>query len=190
MMPLLPVSNRAVSAGRRSTQHQFAKAVDKVRRQTIMPNQESHVDWSVERIEEQVQVLIFGQFATLNPPAEGDVGFSSAGPEEALSEGGDEVLVALPSAKDGRNNSSTWTAKDFDELTHLLAHVRSNEARVGEVELSGRAAGECIRDENSLVRPPAINGSLTNACMGRHRFNRQVGKAVLSQKLQRAVQDG
>jgi len=61
----LPVLRRPVlaSAGIGSPEHEFAKTVDKVRSQTVVPYEEAHVDGSVERIEEQVQVDIAAQFA-------------------------------------------------------------------------------------------------------------------------------
>ncbi len=150
-----------------------------------MPYEEAHVDGSVERIQEQVQVLVRPEFTALNPAAERSVGLPPARPQEAFAEGGDEIVVALTSAKNSGNNASTWTAKNFDELTHLLAHVRKYEAGVGEVEFTGGAAGECIGDEHGLIRPPAINGGLANARVSSHGFYGQIGKAILSQEVSR-----
>ncbi len=154
-----------------------------------MPYEEAHVDGSVERIEEQVQVDIAAQFAAQNPATQCSVCLLPARPEEAFAESGDEVAVALAAAQDGGNNASTRAAKNFDELTHLLAHVRTNEAGIREVEFTGGAAGECVGDEHGFVWPPAINSCLAHVRMSRDGLDGQGGKAILSQKFQSAAQD-
>lgn len=155
-----------------------------------MPYEESHVDGSVERIKEQVHVHVMAQLAAQNPAAERGVGLAAARPEEAFAEGGNEISVALPCAKDGRNYAAALAAKNLDELSHLLAHVRANGAGIREVEFPGRTGGERVCDKCGLVGPPPVNRCLANVGMGRHIFNGQLEKAILSQKFQRAVEDG
>jgi hypothetical protein len=73
---------------------------------------------------------------------------------------------------------------------HLLAHVGPDGAGVWKVEFAGRTAGERIRNEGSFVRPPAVDRCFANAGARGDGFNGQFGKTVLSQKFQRAAQDG
>jgi hypothetical protein len=97
---------------------------------------------------------------------------------KALAESGDDVPVALAGGKNGGNDAPATAAKNLDQLTHLLAHVRANGAGIGEVEFTGGTAGKSVCDKGGLVGPPAINGCLANASMVCHGFNGQLGKAV------------
>jgi hypothetical protein len=112
------------------------------------------------------------------------------GHKEAVAEGGHELPVALASGQDGGDDPSARAAKDFDDLAHLQAHVRAQRAGIGEVQLPRGVAGEGIRNQRCLVRPPAVNRGFADVGVGRHIFNRQIGKTSLPQEFQGAVHDG
>ena len=101
-----------------------------------MTDEKSHVDWAVERIEKQIHVYILTQLAAQDPAPECGVGFLAAWHHEAFAESCDDISVALAGGKNGGNNASTAAAKNFDELTHLLAHVGADRAGIGEVEFA------------------------------------------------------
>src|SRR6202041_2486236 len=84
------VPARLVSAGIGSAEHEIAKTVDKVRSETVVPYEEAHVDGSVERIEEQVQVDVAAQFAAQNPAPQCSVCLLPGRQEERSAERGDE----------------------------------------------------------------------------------------------------
>src|SRR5271169_235135 len=144
-------------AGTGAAQNQFTKTVDKVGRQPVMPYEEPHVDGSVEGIQNEIHVDIFAQFAAQNPALERGVSLPAARPEEALAESRNELSVTLSGAKNRGNNAPAAAPEDLYHLTHLLSHVGANRTSIREVELPGRAAGERICNEGSLVRPPAVN---------------------------------
>ena len=73
----------------RSTQYEGAKVLDEFGRQAIVPDEKPHVDGTVERVEEEVEICVFAQLPACNPFTEGAVGFAAPRPQEPLSEGFD-----------------------------------------------------------------------------------------------------
>ena len=154
-----------------------------------MPDKKPHVDGSVERIEKQIQIGVLAQFAAPNSAAKRSVSILASRPHEALAKGRHYVCITLTRGQNGGYYASLPAAKDLDDSSHLLAHVRADRAGVRKVKFPYRTAGECVGDERGLVGPPAVNCCLAHAGVTCHVFNRQIGKAVFAQKFQRAAQD-
>jgi hypothetical protein len=155
----------------RSAQHQVAKTVNKLGRQTLVPDKESHVDRSIERIKKQIHVYVPAQFAATNSATKRGVCFQTPRKQEAFAKSGDQIWVALAAPQDGGNDSSTAAAKDFHQLAHLLAHVGIYRTRIWKVEGASRTVGECVCNQRGFVGPPAVNRRLTDAGMGRYILN-------------------
>jgi len=155
-----------------------------------MANEESHVDWAVERVEEQIHVHVFPQLAAQDPAAKRGVGLLAAWFQKTFAKRGDQLAVVLSRAQHGGDDASTPAAKDFYKLTHLLAHVRTDGTGVREMKLAGRATCKRVGNESGLVRPPTVNRCLAHAGVSGHSFNGQLRKALFGQEFQGAAQDG
>jgi len=155
-----------------------------------MLDEESHVDRTVERIEEQVQIDITAEFTTADAAFQSGVGFVAAWPQKTVTEGGDQILIALSGSQNCRHNAASLAAKYLDQLTHLAAHVGVYGAGVGKMKTTGNAVGEGVGDQGTLVRPPTIHGRFSNLGSFRDFFNGEAGKAGFTEKLQGCLQYG
>src|SRR5579859_3761490 len=173
-----------------SRQHESAKVVDESRTESIVLDQETHVDGAVQRIKDQVEVGVFAKFAAANGAMKGRVRFATAWPQEAVAKSSNQVFVALAGSEDGRDDASARTLEDFDELAHLLAHVGINRAGIGEAKPARGAAGKCIGDQRALIWPPAVHGGLADRGSTGYIFNGEIGESRLCESLQRAAQNG
>lgn len=178
------------TGGLRPSQNQLAKTVNKIRRHLVVTDKKSHVNRAVERIEKQIHIDVLTKFAATNSATKRGVSFQTPGHEETLTESGDEISVALAAAKNGGNDSAAPAAKDFDQLAHLLAHIRKEGAGIGEVKRTCRAVRERVCDQGSLIGPPAVNGRFADTGMSRHLFNGEIGKTMFSQNFQSTAQNG
>jgi hypothetical protein len=125
-------------------------------------------------------IHVRAQFAARNAPAKRLVCFLTAWLQRKRSRKAAMTSRSLwPAAENRRDNAPAPAAKDLDELAHLLAHIRVHGAGIREVKFPGRAAGEGIRDESSLVGPPAVNRCLPNIGVSRHIFDGQIWKAIV-----------
>jgi len=88
-----------------------------------MLDKKSHVDRTIKRIEQKIQIGILRQFTAPDCTLQRQVGFPAARPKEALTEVPEQSFVALPGSQDGRNDASHRTAKDFYQLAHLAAQI-------------------------------------------------------------------
>src|SRR6267154_2681721 len=164
--------------------------VDKVGGQFGVPDKESHVNRAVKRIEKQIHVYILAQFSATNAATKRGICFQPPWEQEAFTERGDQISVALSSPQDGGNDASTPAAKNFDQLLHLLAHVRMYGTGIWKVQGTRCASGEGICDKSGLVGPPAVDCCFANAGMSSHFFNRKIGETMSSQNFQRTAQNG
>src|ERR1700733_16311912 len=105
------------------SKRQFAQTVNEFGSQLIMANEKSHVDGTVERIENQIHVHILPQLAAEDPTAERGVGFLTPRLQETFAKSCDQVVVALSGAQHGRDDTPTAAEQYLHPLTHLLAHV-------------------------------------------------------------------
>lgn len=154
-----------------------------IRSQLVVLDEKAHVNRTVERIEKEVKVGVFAEFAAGDRAPESTIGLVSARQEEAFPECPNQISVALPRSQDGRHDSTPAAAENFDQLAHLLTHVGVHRSGVGEVQLARNAAGECVGDESPLVRPPAVHGGFTNRRLLGNFLNFEFGKSVLPQDL-------
>src|SRR5579862_5532719 len=138
-------------------QSQFAKAIHKFRSQAVMAKQESHVNGTVQRIEKQIHIDIFLQLAAGNAPAQCGVSLLAPWFHETFAKSGDQVVITLPGAQHGGDDTSAAAAENFYKLPHLLVHVAANRTGIGKMQLASGTAGECVGDESTLIRPPTIN---------------------------------
>ena len=122
-----------------------------------MLDQESHVNWAVKRIEQQIHVKVLSQLAAEDAAPKRPIRLSTARPKEAFAESFDEIFVRLASSQDGRNDPAAATPEHFDQLAHLLAHVGEYGSCVGETQLAGSTARKSVGDQRAFVRPPAID---------------------------------
>src|SRR5271163_262282 len=155
-----------------------------------MADQKSHVNRPVERVEEEIHVHIFPQFAAPDAAAQRGIGLLTAWFQETFAKSHDQAAVALSGAKHGRDDASAPAAKNFYQLAHLLAHVCTDGTGVREVQLAGRTAGKRVYDKSGLIRPPAVNSCLANVGVSGHSFDRQFRETIFRQQFQRAAQDG
>jgi len=147
-----------------------------------MANEESHVDGTVERIENQIHVHILPQLAAEDPTAERGIGFLTPRLQETFAKSCDQVAVALSGAQHGGDDTPTAAKQYLYQLTHLLAHVGANGACIWKVQFAGGAAGKCIGDESGFIRPPAVDCCFANTGMGGHGFNRELGEPFFRQQ--------
>src|SRR5579864_5467907 len=189
---LTAFSRAAVTAflGTNSCQHECAKTIHKLRGQAIMLNEKSHVDGAVQRVKKQIGIKVPPQLAAFDAPAKSRVRFSTAGPQEALAESFDQIFVALARCQDGRYDAATPAAKYLYQLAHLLAHIGIDRSGIRKAQLPRGAAGECVRNQCALVRPPAIHGGLSDRGASRDLFNLEVRKTALPKDFERTAQDG
>src|SRR5262249_27762522 len=172
-----------------SAENQRAEALDKVGRQTIVLDEEAHVDRTVQRIEKQVEVSILVQFTTRHRPAKRVVSFPPPGEKKALAEGFEKAFVILSGGEDGRDDPSATAAEDLYQLAHLLAHVGVHRPRVREAQLARGAAGKCVGDEGPFVRPPAINGGFADLGVIGNLLDLEIRKAGFAQNFQGAAKN-
>ncbi len=170
--------------------NQLAQLLDELLSQLIMLQEKPHVNGSIEGIEQKVEVCVSGEFPPGDPSPQGTVGFAAARPQETFAEGLDQVLVTLAGGENGRDDSSATAAKNFDQLSHLLAHIGIYGSGIRKSEVASRAAGECVGNQGALVGPPAIDGGFADSGALSHLFNFEVGKSVLPEKIQSGAQDG
>src|ERR1700723_4159911 len=95
-----------------SPQRQFAQTVNEVGSQLIMANEKSHVDGTVERIENQIHVHIPPELAAEDPTAQRGIGFLTPRLQEAFAKSCDQIVVALSGAQHGRDGTPT-AAKQY-----------------------------------------------------------------------------
>jgi hypothetical protein len=75
-----------LAATTRSAKRQGAKPVYKLRSKPIVLDEEPHIEWPIERIEKEVHIGIFWEFAAGDGTLQGEVGFAAPGPKEAFPE--------------------------------------------------------------------------------------------------------
>src|ERR1017187_270042 len=178
----VPHSTRQLWIETSTAQRQVAQTFDEFGSQTIMANEESHVDGTVERVEKQIHVHIFPQLAASDPAAERGVSLLAAWLQETFAESCDQVAVALSGAQHSGDDASTPAAQDLYQLTHLLTHVSADRTGIGEVQFARGTAGERVCDKSGLIWPPAVNRRLANAGMGGNSFDGQFREAFLRQQ--------
>lgn len=154
-----------------------------------MTNEESHVDGTVERVKQQVEVGVAAQFTAADGAAESGVGLPPPWQEETLAEGCNQVGIALARSQNRGDDAAARAAEDLHHLAHLLAHVGVDGTSVGKTQPASGAAGKGVRDQRALVWPPAVYSGFADSGALRDSFNREVRETVLLQNFQGTAQD-
>ena len=166
------------------------EAIDEVVGQSIMPNEESHVDGAVKRIEKQIEIGALSQLTTADAPAKDSVGIAASRPHKTITKSGDQFAVGLTGGKNGGENPALTAGKNLYYLTHLTAQIDLQRTGVGKTKFGSDAVGEGIGDDGAFVWPPAIDRSLADFRTIGNSLDGQLRKAALPEELQGAAQDG
>src|SRR5947209_12071392 len=125
-----------------AAEHQGAETIYELGRQTIVPDQESHVDRAVKRIEQKIRIDVLAEFAARNAPTKCGISFATPRHEEAFPEGCDEGRIGLTRREDGGDDAAPGTAEYLYELPHLAAHIGVQGTGVWKVKMPGGAVGK------------------------------------------------
>ena len=111
-----------------------------------MAKQESHVNGTVAANREANPYRHLLRLAAENAPAQCGVSLLAPWFHETFAKSGDEVVITLPGAQHGGDDTSAAAAENFYKLPHLLVHVAANRTGVGKMQLASGTAGKCIGD--------------------------------------------
>src|SRR5215472_1563210 len=78
-----------------SAKHQTAEVLHEFLGKAVLPDEKAHVYGAVERIEDQVEIGMAGQFSAIHSALQCGVRFEAAGPDKALSKGFNQLRVTL-----------------------------------------------------------------------------------------------
>ena len=171
-------------------ENEGTQSIHEIRSQAIVLDQKSHVDRAVEGIEDQIQIDISAELATAHTAFQSSVGLVTARPQEAVAEGGDEILVALAGCQNRGDDAPSAAAKHLDQLTHLAAHIGVHGAGIGKMKATGNAVREGVCDESTFVGPPAVHRGFSNLGTFGDFFDGEVGESCFAQEFQSSLQYG
>jgi len=155
-----------------------------------VPDQEAHVDGSIERIEDEIEIAVGGYFATVDAALESFIRLSTTGPQKAVTKGSDQLAIRLTSGEQRRHDLAALGAKDPYQPPHLKAHVSLHGSGIREAQFVIGAGGESVGDQGSLSRPPTVDSCFANVGVGGDGLNAQLRKSANSlQQFQGAAQD-
>lgn len=80
-------------------EYESADLVGEIFAEFGVADEEAHVDGSVERVEDEIEIAVERKLAAIDAALQCFVGAFAAGPEEALAEGFDELGIGLTSGE-------------------------------------------------------------------------------------------
>ena len=156
-----------------------------------MADEEAHVNWAVKGVEDEVEIGVDGEFASVDASLQGFVSILSARPQEPIAKGLHQFRIGLSAGEQGGDDLTARGAKDANQAAHLKADIAVEGAGVGELEFLIGAGGEGVDDEGGLGGPPAVDGGFADVGVGGHGLDAEGGEsAFLLQAFHGAAQDG
>jgi hypothetical protein len=109
-------------------------------------NQKTHVNRSIERIQNQVKVGAVWQFASVNSALQCSIGLPTSWKKKSFAESFNQLWVRLPSSEQGRHDPATIGSENANQPSHLQAHIAAHIAGIGKTKFGLGARGERVRD--------------------------------------------